>query len=648
MRQFDLWWKLAQEWASRKRLPNMGERLAGLGRAEAKRLEMAQLGRSEEIIRNFLLYDPQFKTPVAIYRPEEDDDFVQHNVIATGVETIVSELVQDEPRVMFATNGGTWGHQRTATKLTGWADGELKTTQFREAWSQVLKDGLIVGTGWLYAFLNGDDITCERLFPGNVFVDDAGTSSARPPVIWIRRFVDRHRLISHAKRLGCSKGAIERIENAPNASSSIWAIYDDATDYRRDRVEVWEGWRVSSTSDEPDGVHVMVIEGATLLCETYERTEWPVTAFRPVKPVAGFWGISLVGRARGLQMALHDANASVSDAMRLGAFGFMVGPPGGDSGIEGQWNDDVSQYYTHPTPERLRWMAPNPMPSQAFEWPEILESRILKTFAVNAMQAQGEKPASLTSGRAIRVMVDTGSRRYKDMRDSMLMGACDHVRCLVALKSAQAKTGAPVAIYRRRGVPVTIPWSKVEPDDRHHQIQPFPVGVLPSEPAGRMQALQELRADNTISQETYWTLIDFADLQDARDEALAPVEYVRDQLEAILDGEEYEGPWPTHPFERAIELTNLTIYKEARRKAPEEVLDGLREYLEECKWMADRVANDQAAAAAALAPPAPPMGGPMMGGPESPIPAGVPGMTMPGPEGPLPTGVPGMTVAPAA
>jgi hypothetical protein len=180
------------------------------------------------------------------------------------------------------------------------------------------------------------------------------------------------------------------------------------------------------------------------------------------------------------------------------------------------------------------------------------------------------------------------------------------VRRQIAARDPSAKV-----IYRRHGVPVPINWSQMDPNDEHHRVVPFPSSALPNDPAGRIQALEELKRDGSIDREQYWALAgDVPDFESARDEFTAPIEFMRYQLATILDEGKYMGPWPEAPLERGIQICTSVIFLEALHGCPEEKLDLLRQWRAEAlHWLGEQApANAQGA----------------------PLPADLPGLGLPG------------------
>lgn len=634
----DLWWYQSPTGDA------VGAEFSSKAIAEAKRIEFATIDRAQTILNNYCLYGEfgawGISSALTVSTPA-----LRRNVIATGVDTIVSELLQTPPRAMFISRGGTWFDRRTARKLTSWGDDVSEEQDLEELRAQFYRDGLIAGCGFLQPYVLGKEMKTRRIFPCNVLIDDRNCGDHPPRQMFIRGFIDRHHLASVAKDMGrWSKAMEEAIEYAPDSSESIWALSEPGNaGETNDLIEVWECWHLPSKEDGDDGVYAIVIGGSTLLYRPYKRKKFPVVDFRPTKNTKGWWGISVVSRAGPLQVALNDIMKRIDEAMEYHARMVIIYPPAGGT-FKDHLTNMAGTTAEHPNPERIRAFAPEPMPAQAYEHRDHLRQAILEEFAVNELQSQGTIPANLESGKALRVLTDTGSRRFIDFKRC---GERSHARymneAVHCMRQLQEGNRSVKVLYKRFGVPVEIEWSKLNPDDKRFRIKTFPASSLPQEPAGRIQTLDDMRADGVLDNETFYSLaLDVPDTEGAIAEFTAPIDFIRYQIDTMLDENKYVAPWPTAPLERGVQIANSVIFREKMNGCPDDRLDLIRAWIDKANgYLKIATAAMQPAAPpmpmdAAAMPPADPMTGMPMAPPVDPM-TGMP-LAPPGP----PMGAPGM------
>ena len=563
---------------------------------------------------------------------------LSRNVIANSVDTLVAEISQTEPRALFTSIGGTWIDQAKAKKLTSYGDDMTEHLEVDELRPQVLRDGVIAGLGILRCVESGDDIEAERIYPGDFLIDDRAATSCLPRDCFVRRRIDRRRLMAlypeHA----------DAIETAGEPDYNNWHVDDGArVDRTQDLVEVWEAWHLPSEDDADDGRHVLCIEEVCLVDEPYERMRFPFAFFRPIKPIRGFWGESLVKRAESAQLELNKLLRRIQDSQHMHARPLIFLPR--QAGIpKAHLTNDVGTIVEFDGQQPPVTYTPPSMNAEVYAHVDRLEQYVMREFAVNETAAQGQVPTHLKSGKAIRMAADTSSRRFIDIKRASERLHVDFIRELVALERVLSERYPEREVmYERFGARVRIKWSEIDLDDAHMRIKAFPTSALPNEPAGRIESLEEMMQQGVLDQEQFWQLAaGVPDFEQVRDDFVAPTELLKQTFHLILEDGEYIAPEPYMNLELGLNLCSRILQRAELDGAPEERCDMLRQWLVDAQRLIERGQ-----------PPAPPMG-PPMGGPEMPGPPMPPdGMMMPPdvgmppmPGGETPMGPPGMPPMP--
>lgn len=112
----------------------------------------------------------------------------------------------------------------------------------------------------------------------------------------------------------------------------------------------------------------------------------------------------------------------------------------------------------------------------------------------------------------------------------------------------------------------------------------FPVSALPSTPQGKWSAVQEWIEAGFVSRPFAMQLMDFPDLDAVQRIELADLDYVQWQVERMLDGEDV-APEPYQDLNLATDIVRKSLLQADMMGAEDNVLQRLRDYLDECKAM---------------------------------------------------------------
>ena len=156
----------------------------------------------------------------------------------------------------------------------------------------------------------------------------------------------------------------------------------------------------------------------------------------------------------------------------------------------------------------------------------------------------------------------------------------------------------------------TINWKEVDLDDTKFVMKAFPVSLLPTTPAGRLQKVQELLQGGLISQEQALSLLDFPDLDKAQSLEMSALKLAEKQLAMITDKGKYSSPEPQQNLQLSINLAQQEYLKAKIDNLPEDRQELLLRYIDD----AERLLKQAQAPAQPVAPVQP-----IAPAPESPI-----------------------------
>jgi hypothetical protein len=133
-------------------------------------------------------------------------------------------------------------------------------------------------------------------------------------------------------------------------------------------------------------------------------------------------------------------------------------------------------------------------------------------------------------------------------------------------------------------------------------MQMFPTSMLPHEPAGRLQFVQELITSGMIPASFGAELLDFPDLEGYLSIKNAAVEDMLATLEELVDGE-YSPPEPYQNLVEALPFMQSAYLRAKRQKVSEASLDNIRRWISTADAMLSKSQASQPQPPQPLMPP---------------------------------------------
>lgn len=604
--------------------------------AAYREADEATLDRQQEILDNYALYGVR-GAAIAHHIHEADErnlSRITENVVASAIDSWVAQCTQSKSRTMFLTVGGTWGDQRAARNLTAHCDEKNRELGTRAIMEAALRDAGICGFGIIHpwADLHREKVACERIHPLNLIIDDVSCVDTPPRSIFLRRYIDRRYL---AQMYPTQADAIETVKG-PDARFAITA------NTRADVVEVIEAWHLPSESNaatggedanraETDGCHVVCIEGALLHREPYTRETFPFVFIAALSSPRGFWGLSLVTRMGPLQYELNKLSRREQESDQLISVPRVYARKGDICG--GKFVNGIGHIVWTKSGNPPVFSTPPAVNPRNVERRHELRQSIFRVGGISEDFAASQKPAGLDSGRAQLVYLDTQTKRHvvaaRAYEDARVALDREIVQCERELARLYEGRGESYAVeFKSYGKLVRVPWQDIAIDEDRLRIQTFPASALPTDPAARLQMLEQLLQSGRIDDEMFWSLADLPDFEGARDLATAPHQWIMWRMDELLtkgaSALPASAPTPYMDYQRAIKLIVHQLHAAEMNEAPEAGLKALR------TWLVQVQAKAQEAMPEPEPPPMPPMIPP---GAEA---GAVPPPAPPAPGGPIP------------
>jgi hypothetical protein len=528
---------------------------------------------------------------------------------------------------MFLTVDGTLAQQRKARNLERFVEAVATRINLYDHAIAALYDCAVMGKGFVRFFAEDDEISCERVHPDDVWIDEQVCRNGRPRAFHIKRLVPKEVLRAFYVDGNDDASEIEdAIERAHGVTSG---------EFDTDLIEVWEGWHLRSRKRAKDGRHVVVMDGAVLVDEEYAHDSFPILELNWSRVTVGFWPSGLAEEIEGLQEEINDLLARIQEAMRLLSAPYILKNQNTDVVLD-EWTNEVARIVTYsngPPPEVKINATVHP---EMFQHGENLYRKGFEIAGVSQMSATSTKPAGDLSGRALQVLIDVESVRF-----GMLSRAWEHFQIEAAERIVKlAKdlyTGETKVKWSSKNLVRVIRWADVNIEEDAYVIRVDAANALPVEPGGRLAFVEQLRAAGGLTPEQVKDLLDFPDLERFMSLERAGRDAVETMLEAMMDSGEYEPPLEYYDLKYGL-VRCLQLWSKAKAQGAK---DAELQFLVDWMKAAADLLNEQEHGRGPLAQsdgapppgPMPPEGAPMPPGAGPPPGAVMPPEGFPGPPG---------------
>ena len=484
------------------------------------------------------------------------------NVIKAVASTYTAMLTEDRPKVSFVTSGADWDEQMKAEDLETFVEGTFTQCDVYELADQLALDSALFPAAWVKAYGDKKEkkICIERVLPWSVGIDNEQAMYGDPPEIYQWQAVDRAWL----------QGKYPKLASKIETADSTWM---DPSVSKRDSMRKATVWVVEGWHKGDDGWHMLCVGDVVLESEKYTRKRFPLEPLWREKPIVGMHGITLVDELKGIQREINIILMRIQKSLRTGGCHWLV--PNGCE-IDTTTIDDVIGGVI-----RYRGQAPDlkafeSVAPEDFQQLDRLYGKAFELIGVPQTFAEGQKPADLSSGKALRTYADIASKRFEPAYrnyQSLFLRLARQVLDL-AREMPTLKVKAPSKDFFR-----TIRAGEVMLDEDAYTLQMYPTNALADDPAERMAQVQDLANSGWINPQAAMRLMNFPDLQAFSDTANASYNLVQDQASRMLREGKY---YPPSRFMDTTEaqVTMVALFLNAQRKrAPQDRLNLMLRWL---------------------------------------------------------------------
>jgi len=493
------------------------------------------------------------------------------NVVKSAIDTCSAKISKNKPKPMFLTSGGDWKQQKKAKDLNKYIEGLFYEMQIYKEGQKAFVDAGVMGTGALKFFTQDGKLKSERVLIDEIIVDDSEGMYGTPQTLYQVKYVSRDILRN------TFEGYDEKINSASSGVSA-----DSYNTASADLIKVTEAWHLGD-----QGKHTICISNCTLFSEDWDKNYFPFAFFRWCPRIVGFYGTGIAEEILGIQLEINKTLRNIQRAIELNAVPRWLVENSSQINIAHLQNEISSIVkYSNVKPEPF--VAPA-MSQEVYQYLENLYRKAFEIVGVSQLSAMAQKPAGLNAGVALREYNDIESERFILQGQRWEQFFLDAAKICIDMSRDLYETNKNLYVnVKQKKFIEKIKWKDVDLDEDSYIMQAWPVSMLPSTPAGKLEKITELTQAGYIDQEQAKSLLDFPDLEQYMNVANSSLEDLNMIISQMIDDGVYTSPEPYMNLEQCISTTQSYYLFGKTQNVPEERLELLRQFIDDCQQLLQR------------------------------------------------------------
>jgi hypothetical protein len=526
---------------------------------------------------------------------QDTDKRVSLNVVKNAIDAVVAKIGKQRPAPKPLTQGGSPELRRKAKLLERFLSAQFDISGVYREMPKVVLDSCVFGTGIARVFVEDDKINLERVFPGEVFVDQHDGLYGKPRSVVQKKWVSRDVLIE----MFPDKERIIREANADPLASDASDPHDLFYDPRADQVLVVMGWHLPSSSKAKDGRHVIAVDSGVLEDSKWEYDFHPFIFINWNERLRGFWGQGVAEELNGIQVEINQLLQKIQASFHLAAVPRVFIDQG--SKIQKAHFDNrigaIVPYVGKPPVV----VVPQTVHPEVFAHLDRLYQRAFEIVGVSQLSSRMQNPLGAdASGVALQTWHDMETERFSIQAAKYEQAILDLSRMMIAFaRSIGGNFAAPS--QRDRNTIDRIKWSDVNMEDDQYVLQVFPVSSLPSTPAGRLRTVLAMMNAQLIGPDEAKGLLDYPDLESKLSLDRASEDLIEHVLEKMLDDGVYTRPEPFMDLRLSLKMAQAYYLRAQINEVEEERLELVRKFMRQVRVLMQKAEAEQARLAAQAA-----------------------------------------------
>lgn len=513
-----------------------------------------------------------------------------YNGCKTVVDTVSNTVAQHKPVAQFTATDGDWKSHKVAKQRARFIAGWFYEQEIYKRTVQAFLDSAVWGVGILHVYAKNGRAVTERVFPGDLFIDQTACTTNETPREMARiRLMDRWEAWAMFEGNEEAQAAIMRAEKV---QISVNGWNSDTSEI----IQLNELWRLPSHPKASDGKHLLATTTEPLKYEPWTRPTFPFAMVVCSPQMFGYWPQGMVEPLANVQLQYNELSFVVNEAQRLGG-GFQLWVDSTSSVVvESMTNEIGGVMRGNGKPTSLLYQLVQP---ELYERLEKLERMFFTLSGVAQMVAAPDPDKDpRASGIAIRSRVAIYDERhalwvqsYQDMHLALGKLAIQTVEEIIEAEKAAKEDGTEeekrgvgsYEVYSTNGPqsdPIDFKDLKFKPNEQY-VLTCMPVADLPDTIEGRVALAQEFVQNGWYDEATARQVF-LAPYDTARVETFfnASREYFGKVLDAAVeDGTPVPEPESTDNLPLALNMALQQLMYAKNRGVAEGRCDLIRDFI---------------------------------------------------------------------
>lgn len=539
------------------------------------------------------------------------------NIIKAVVDTYTAMVTKDTPKVSFVTAGGDDELQRRAKKLEKFCDGTNYDQGLKAQSYQLVRDSALFPFGVIKFYKDYSSkkprVGMQRTLPWEWLYDDQEAADGKPPNGYHVKFCDRRAFADMVRRGAFGEKPNPELAEKILQGGNTTGFDDLGESFEQVNLVQWcaviEAWHLPPDAQTP-GRHTVAVVGVDepIVDDDYTWHRFPCELLYRQRPVQGVHGESLAEELAPIQVEISRLLIMIQRAQMYVVGHWVVEE---NSRINTNAIDDVTASIIRYAGTPPKFEAPQTVANDVYSHLDRLWNRAFEVIGVPQMMAVGEKPASLTSGKAIQTYADVTSTRFKpnyaEFQDFYLRVSQQEVHWAaeIAKEHPEFEVRAPGKMME------AVKWADVHLREEEYVLQMYPTNKLADEPAARLSQVQEMVNAGLVPPEDARRLLDMPDMEALNSYEQASYDNTMEAARRIIEENEYFGPVHQMNLKDAIKRMQQVYLKARFDNVAPEKLNNIDRWIQEAKQQLTEIMAEEAAM---NPPPMPGPGDPNMAG----------------------------------
>lgn len=535
------------------------------------------------IQRNMRLYGSVLSSnfgPSSYVSLDEFSDKMNINICSSTVDTVFNKITKNKPRPQFLTERGNWKNQQIAKKLNKFVDGQFYKMKIYEEMPISFRDSEIAGSGFLKIVRDKKEISCERVFTGEIVVDELEGIYGKTKTMYQIKLIPKDVLKDMFPKFASD---IERCQTinytagASKISQSVWVV---------------EAWRLPTNEEGTNGRHAICIENCDLVNEKYLKKFFPFVKIDWKKKVLGYLGTSLIDEIFPIQLEITRVCRKIQQIFHLCGVPRVYLEHASEV-LKSQLTNEIGSvvYYSGQAPIIA---PPNVLDPAIFEYLQWLIQKGYEMPGVSLLSAQSKKPGGLDSGKALREFNDIESERFYKVGESYETSFLAAADIVIDYAKDIAKEYGDAEVMAKDGDSFElIKWSEIDLSEKDYVMQKYPTSFFSKTPGGQLQDAIDMINAGMIDKKAALRVFDFPDVKAIMKYENAPQDIIHKIFDLMLSNGEYIAPEPFMDLSYGLTFGQAYYNQAKMDNAPEENLEAIRVWLSTAESMIKKAQEEQ-------------------------------------------------------